>query len=216
MIEIANPTGATVNLASFYVTDVPSYFRLPAGTHTIDQSDFIARFPDGATIAPGGVITVSIDTIANFTTTYGVAPTDSLTETMVLLPTSGIVTLTNVGEPVVLFTWDGTSDRVTDCDLVVVGVPSAGNALLDKSGVALDGPDAGTATTTYATDARTIPTTPAPVAARSIKRILAETGHELTTGGNGIGGQDETSEQTGTTWDAGAAYTVPTPGSTPL
>jgi len=215
MVEIVNPTAATVDLSTYYVTDTPTYFRLPAGTQTIDTSDFIARFPAGATIAPGAVITVAIDSAANFQTTYAVAPTYAVTGGTMIVLASGTQTLTNGGEPIVLFRWDGASDRVTDVDIVNAGTPSAGNALIDKSGIAIDGPDAGTTTTAYATDAMTIPTTTAPSSGKSIKRILAETGHETQNGtGNGPGGDDETSEQIGTTWDS--TYTAPTPGTSPL
>jgi hypothetical protein len=74
LIEIANPTPSTVDLTNYWVTDVPTYFRLPASTQTIDTSDFIARFPAGATIAPGAVITIAVDTAANYQLQYGASP----------------------------------------------------------------------------------------------------------------------------------------------
>jgi len=215
LIEIYNPTAAAVTLTNYWVTDVPSYFRLPAAGQTIDNADFIAHFPAGATIAAGDAIVIAMDTVANFTTTYGTAPDYSIADATLMVTATGTATLTNTGEPVVLFYWDGATDLVADCDIVIAGVPSTGNALQDKSGVAIDGPDGGTTGTAYAADARTMPTTTAPGSALSIKRILLETGHETqASGGNGITGDDETSEQTATTWDS--VYTAPTPGSTPL
>ena len=48
----------------------------------------------------------------------------------------------------------------------------------------------------------------------STKRILAETGHETQAGtGNGLGGDDETSEDTRMTWDS--TFTAATPGAAP-
>lgn len=216
LIELTNPTDDIIDLSTYYLTDGGGYFQLPAGTAAADSSDFIVRFPDGATLAPGAVITVAIDTAAAFQTTYGVAPTFSIASgTMVAVSTTGTPTLTNAGEPVVLFQWDGQGDLVRDVDLVVVGVPSSGNQLADKSGQAIDGPDADTTPSTYATDARTIAAQPsAPGAGASTKRIVFETGHELQAGtGNGITGDDETTEDTSQTWDT--AFTAPTPGTLP-
>jgi hypothetical protein len=125
-------------------------------------------------------------------------------------------TLTNTGEPVVLFYWDGTSDRVIDVDVMLAGAPTAANALVNKSGVSVDGPDADSVAAPYATDAMTIaPQSAAPGSNLSTKRIALESAvTETQSGGNGIAGQDETSEQTQTTWDAGT-FTALTPGSVP-
>lgn len=217
MIEILNPTGATVDLRDYYVTDVPTYFRMPAAAHVTDSSDFIARFPVGATIGPGAVVTIALDTAANFTTAAGVAPTFSIAgATMNVVSVSGTATLTNGGEPVILFHWNGVSDRVTDVDIMIAGAPSIANALVNKSGIAVDGPDPDTSGTAYATDAFTLANQGGtPGSALSTKRLALESAAtELQTGGNGPGGQDETSEQTGTTWDA-AAFTALTPGTVP-
>jgi hypothetical protein len=217
MIEVVNPTGSAIDLTNYYLTDVPSYFRLPAGTQTIDGSDFIARFPSGASIAAGAVITIAIDTAANFQTNYATPPTYSLNAgTMIVSAGPGALNLTNSGEPIVLFYWDGATDLVYDCDIVIAGVPTATNALIVKSALAVDGPDPGTTPSAYAADAMTIPTTQAPGGGQSLKRILLETGHELQTGtGNGLDGEDETSESITTTWSP-TPYTLPTPGADAL
>jgi hypothetical protein len=183
---------------------------------TVDTSDFIVRFPAGATIAPGGVVTVASDTAANFQTVYGAPPTFSIASaTMTSVAAVGTPTLTNGGEMVVLFQWDGQSDLVDDVDLFIAGVPTAANTFVDKSGQAFDGPDTGSTTTAYGTDARTIAAQPtAPASGLSTKRIAKETGHEVQNGsGNGIVGDDETSEDTASTWDT--TFTAPTPGSVP-
>jgi uncharacterized protein len=211
MIEIVNPTTATIDLATYYVTDVPTYYALPAGAQSIASTDFIARFPAGATIAAGATITVSIATAAEFTTAYGAAPTYSVTGGTMIVDAVGTSNLTNAGEPVILFRWDGASDLVKDVDIVNAGNPNGANVLVAKTGLSIDGPDAGSATSTYAADALTIPTKTAPSSGKSQKRILVEGTHETATGGNGITGHDETTEAIDTTWDT--AYTNPTPGS---
>jgi hypothetical protein len=112
-----------------------------------------------------------------------------------------------------LFYWDGTSDLVRDVDMLLVGTPTSGNLLADKSGYAQDGPDAGAASTAYATDARTLAAQPsAPGDGESTKRIAPEAG-ETHSGGNGLTGDDETSEDIATSWDS--SYTAPTPGVVP-
>ncbi len=215
-IEIVNPTGQTVDLSTYYLSDSGAYFRVPAGAPTVDSTDFIVKFPAGATIAPGAVVTVAIDTVASFQTVYPTAPTFSVASgTMISIAATGVPNLTNAGELVVLFEWSGQADLVHDVDLVLAGVPSALNGLVDKSATAIDGPDADSASSSYGTDAKTIAAQPtAPASGKSTKRIALETGHELQTGsGNGIAGDDETSEDTAATWDT--AYTVPTPGAVP-
>ena len=218
-VEIVNPTAAAVDLANFYLSDASQYFRLPAGVAavTADATDFIAKFPAGASIPAHGVVTVALDTAANFTATYpAITPTYSVASATMTVLTTGTATLTNAGEPVVLFHWDGASDKVTDVDIMIAGTPSAANLLVNKSAVAIDGPDADSATGSYATDANTLPTQSAPGAAKSTKRLALESATVETQAGtgNGVAGHDETSELLGMTWDT-TAYTAPTPGQVP-
>jgi hypothetical protein len=216
-IEIANPTGAAVALSNYYLSDNGNYFRLPAGVPTVDSSDFIAKFPAGASIPAHGGITVALDTAANFTTTYGVAPTYSIASgTMTTVVANGAPNLTNGGELVVLFHWDGQTDLVQDVDLVLAGAPTSANGIINKSGIELDGPDPGTITTAYATDALTMHgQASTPASGKSTKRLLLETGHEdQLDRGNGINGDDETSEDTAVTWDS-SNFSDPTPGAVP-
>ncbi|MBA3462083.1 MAG: lamin tail domain-containing protein [Deltaproteobacteria bacterium] len=216
-VEIANPGTTAVDLSTYYLSDSGSYFRLPAGVPTLDSADFIVKFPAGASIAPGAVITVALDTTANFMTTNGVAPTYSVASgTMTAVAANGIPSLTNSGELVVLFKWDGQADLVKDVDAVLAGAPTIANGFVDKSSIALDGPDTGTSAASYASDARTMAAMGStPASGKSTKRLALETGHETQSGGgNGISGDDETSEDTAATWDS-SAFTSPTPGSVP-
>jgi hypothetical protein len=215
LVEIANPSDQPVALAPYYLADTGDYFRVPAGA-TAGASDFIVTFPAGATIPPKAAITVALGTAAAFQTTYGVAPTYSIADgTMTAVAVSGTPSLTNGGELVALFYWAGDSDLVRDCDLVLVGTPTTANGLVDKSGVALDGPDADSTATAYAADARTLAAQPsAPASAQSTKRIALEPGNEVQAGaGNGLTGDDETTENTAATWDT--TFTAPTPGTLP-
>jgi hypothetical protein len=216
-IEIANPSNTAVDLSTYYLSDNGNYFRLPAGLTTIDSTDFLAKFPAGASIAAHGVITVALDTTGNYMATYGIAPTYSLASlTMTNVVSSGVPSLTNAGEVVVLFRWDGQSDLVKDVDLMLAGAPTVANSIVDKSTIAIDGPDAGTAVTAYAADARTLPMQGStPPSGKSTKRLVTEVGHETQSGGgNGITGDDETSEDTAATWDS-TGFGNPTPGVVP-
>jgi hypothetical protein len=219
LIEIFNASTQTVDLTNFYVSDHGNYFRLPAGTPVIDNGDFIARFPAGASIPAKGVITIALATAAEFTATYGSAPTYSLADaTMTVVAVNGAGGMTSGGELAVLFFWNGASDLVDDADLILAGTPSAANAILDKSGLQQDGPDADTTPSAYAIDARTITIQMGtPAGGLSTKRIAFETGHETEAGtGNGIDGDDETSENSRMTWDSSATpFSTPTPGIVP-
>lgn len=213
LIEIANPGSTPIDLSGYYLSDAGTYFRVPAGAPTVDTADFIVKFPAGAQVPAKGVITVALDTAANFTAAYGIAPTYALAA-MTMIAVNGTPSLTNGGEMVVLFAWDGASDTVRDVDMVIAGVPSVANGLVDKSNVMIDGPDSDSASTAYKTDARTLAPQPsAPGAGKSTKRLAQEDGFQTGSAGNGVTGADETSENTAQTWDT--TYSTPTPGAVP-
>jgi hypothetical protein len=226
MIEIVNTSNQSVDLSTYYLSDSGNYFRLPVGP-SVDLSDFIAKFPDGTVIPGHGVMTVAVDTPAMFASTYQMAPTFSLADGSMQIIVANAPTLTNSGEPVILFQWDGHSDLVHDVDIMIVGAPASTNLLPSKSGVSQDGPDPDTSPSTYATDANTIKpqaaapmpiTTPPPTQVFSTQRILLEDGHENQgAGGNGQSGDDETSEDTSITWDGTPAhpFDLATPGQVP-
>ena len=212
-IEIANPGSTAIDLGGYYLSDAGTYFRVPAGSPTVDATDFIVKFPAGAQVPSHGVVTVALDSVASFTTAYGAAPTYSLA-TMTQVAINGVPSLTNGGEIVVLFAWDGASDLVRDVDMLLVGAPTVANSLVDKSGIAIDGPDADTTGTAYKSDARTIAAQAStPASGKSTKRMAQEGGFQTGSAGNGVTGADETSEDTTQTWDT--SYTAPTPGVVP-
>lgn len=220
-IEIANPTGSTVNLSNYYLSDDADYALLPGNfgagpAPSIAASDFIVQFPPGSLIPPQGVIVVAFDG-AGFETTFGfkadfeIHGTDAGTPDMAATIVGSTAGLTNTGENAVLFFWDGASDLVVDVDMVILGTPSAANSIGDKTGVAVDGPDADTTPSTYLPDAVTMPQQiSAPGLGVSTKRIAVEGTNEIGSGGNGMTGDDETTEDILVTWDQ--IYTAPDPG----
>ena len=95
--------------------------------------------------------------------------------------------------------------------MVEWGDPNTGY-YVDKSAVAIDGPDQDTSATTYSNDSGVLlhdkarPNDPD----LSMKRVVYQEFGELTSGGNGPGGRDITSESWSITWES---FTPPTPGA---
>jgi hypothetical protein len=217
MIELVNTSNQPVDLSTYYLSDSGNYYRVPVDpTHTtVDSTDFIVKFPTGATIAGHTAITVAVDMPANFMTAYGKLPSFSLVDgSMTAIVVNGTPNLTNGGEPIILFQWDGNSDLVHDVDIMLVGAAMGANGLSSKSRLLQDGPDPGSQPSQYAVDANTIkPQTATPGNGQSAKRILLEGTHEVHSGtGNGQAGDDETSEDTMATWEISSPVT---PGQVP-
>jgi predicted extracellular nuclease len=220
-IEIHNPNAVAVDLTDVYLTDATFasggvfYYNIVTGSNAGGGGfgDFLARFPNGATISPGEYLTVSIAGSIDYFNTYGVQPDyelyeddgtpDAIPDMLEGLPGSinNQGGLTNSGEIAILFYWDGQSDLVTDLDYVVWGDKAEA---VDKTGVAIDGPDADTTTSTYANDTPIANQEVVALSSHSIgdsfQRDDLTEGNETDTGSNGINGEDETSEDLGNTW----------------
>ena len=111
--------------------------------------------------------------------------------------------LSNDGEVVILYYWDGETDLVTDLDYAVWGDKYEA---VDKTGVAIDGPDADVITSTYLADTAIgsqdiVGTGGNPHAAgKTSQRQDVTEGMETQAGSNGAAGHDETSEDLHNTW----------------
>lgn len=231
-IEIVNTGDTTLALSDVYLTDATFapggafYYNIVTGD--LDQaggggfSDWHARFPAGATIAPGEIQTIALGAGAGgffgqygFNPTYEVCDTDGAVADMRdALPGSincagNSPGLTNSGEFVVMYAWDGLSDLVEDIDYIVWGDK---DEAVDKTGVAIDGPDGDMEASAYQPDtAVTAQAVIAPGAhdfGNSFSRADLTEGSEVDAGGNGVDGDDETSENLGLTFCEAAA----TPG----
>ncbi|MEH6763670.1 MAG: ExeM/NucH family extracellular endonuclease [Aequorivita antarctica] len=220
-IEIYNPNAAAMDLSNVYITDATFaggstyYYNIVTGTNAGGGSfgDFLARFPDGATIAPETYQTISLAGSDNYFATYGSNPdyelfednasADGILDMREGLP--GAINnqggLTNGGEVAILFYWDGATDLVTDLDYVIWGDT---DEAVDKTGVAIDGPDADSTPSVYNNDtaiaSQQIVSASAHPSGQSFQRQDLAEGNEITTGGNGVNGQDETSEDLMNTW----------------
>lgn len=220
-IEIYNPNGTTVKLTDVYITDATFagsstyYYNIVTGANAGGGGfgDFLARFPNGATIAAGEYQTLAINGSEDYRTTYGTDPTyelyedgsvsDGIPDMLEGLP--GSINdqggLTNSGEVAILFYWDGKSDLVTDLDYVIWGDTAEA---VDKTGVRIDGPDADALSSTYANDTpianQVVVSTSAHGTGDSYQRQDSTEGSEVSGSGNGINGDDESSEDLSSTW----------------
>ena len=230
-IAIKNPNAFPVALAHYFLADHDAYYKVVSGTAPANSSDFVVQFPATASIAPGATQYVSIAGATCFKSAcgtmgtflgFGVDPTyeirvaataDTAAVPDMLLPFPAAVSagrgLTNGGEPVILFYWDGVSNLVTDVDYVFYGTAGT-NTPVNKTGVTVNG-------STYLNDSADNPahhiTIPSAVPAGQVSsngcRVdPAETG-QVSINGNGVSGRDETSESWSATW---TACPVVTPG----
>jgi len=230
-VEIFNPNASDIDLSDYYLTDATHasgglyYYNIVTGSGYGGggYGDFHARFPDGATVAAGAYQTVAIAGSDDFNTEYGIAPDYELYEDATAADSipdmreaitgsiSGQGGLTNGDEVVVLYYWDGTTDLVEDSDYLLWNDEnSVPNEAVDKTGVSVDGPDTDSDASAYLDDTPIVDQHfgTSPGYGFSLHRIDYGEGNETSTGGNGIDGHDETSEDTDTTF----ALSLPTPG----
>ena len=120
--------------------------------------------------------------------------------------------LTNSGEVVILYTWDGASDLVQDIDYAVWGDKAEA---VDKTSVEIDGPDGDGDRSFYLSDTAIADQDVVAIGGHatgdSFQRVDFNEGVETQSGGNGITGSDETSEDLSVTWSQLAV----TPGAAP-
>lgn len=201
-VEIYNNTGAGQPLHQVYLADYSDYHMITQGSNPPAATDFRVRFPDGVTIADQARLVVSLQSATNFHAVYGFYPDFDLDPADTNAPAmegeiGSIRSLSNVGEMLVLFSWDGIDSIVYDIDYLLWG--SAANAM-DKSTVPGYVPDTTPVNQDFA---------PAPAEDKSLDRTDMNEGTEISNGGNGVSGHDETSENLSNTWQI---LNTPTPG----
>lgn len=202
-VEITNKSGSTVSLDNYYLSDDNEYYLIVNGAVSTSSSDFVFQFPAGTTIDNDQNLVIAV-TATSFYQVFGKQPdfeifnTDPGVPEMIMRSTgtSPKPLFANARELLVLFTWDGVSDLVQDVDYVTWGVEFS-SARMDKSGVSIDGPDADTDPSTYLDDTpigsqRSI--TETLIVDKSYARMDVVENQEITSGGNGVSGHDETSE----------------------
>lgn len=205
-IEIANIGNTAASLAGLYLSDWNGYYTMANGQTPPNDSDFVVSFPAGASVPASGKVTISLESASAFQQAYSTTPDFDFDSTDAGAPAmsgsfSGNSGLTNNGEMVVLFRWNGSADSVEDVDYLVYGSANQG---MDKSGLLVG-------SHTYAAETSTSQQSlaPAPNATTSASRCSNSEPGESQTGGNGVGGSDETSENLSLSWQ----LTPPTPGA---
>lgn len=208
-VEIYNPTGGTIDLTNYYLTDciykndpAPDYVNVVDGSYTPYDYDFLARFPSGAAIGPGEAQVVAVNGASLFGETAYAAEYelhDSGVEYEDMVDPGGNwiasddALITGAGEVIILFYWDGSSDLVQDVDIFLWGDK---DEAVDKTGVTKG-------SSTYEDDTPTASQDAIPdeiTYDNSYQRIQGDEGTETVTDGNGITGHDETSENLSATW----------------
>ncbi len=233
-IEIVNPTGSPLAMDNVYLTDgttAPAtfYYNLPlldiqgAFPGGGNAGDFHARFPAGFTLAAGDTIAIALNGSAEYIEAYGRPPDfelfeegaspDGVPEMLEAFPGSigaglggsgNIPLLSYISESLILYSWNGNSNLVQDLDYLMWGTDYG--VRIDKFGVTVGGeaylPDTAVASQERATFA-------APDYGEALRRVDADEGAELVSGGNGISGHDETSENLATTFPVVADHEPP-------
>lgn len=230
-VEIFNNSGDVLDLSDVYLTDATFsnggtfYYQVVNGAGGGGGfGDFHARFPAGASIAPGEYQTLAIAGSSAFEIAYGFSPTyelfedgtaDGIADMREAFPGSinnqgDLSDGVNNGEVLALYYWDGQSDLVADIDYALWGDRVEA---VDKTGVTIDGPDADGTASAYLNDTsvanQAVIDQSQHAVNNSWQRVVADEGSETPAGGNGIDGADETSEPFRLTWGEGIA----TPGA---
>lgn len=235
-IEIYNPTSQTISLTNYYLSDHPEkYYQLTDGQkHITTRFDWIARFPQGAIIGPQErrVICNNALTTGPFGAgsyagkcNYAMVSTSNTLNLPVMsaIDTGQTTTLTlsDSGETLLLFYWDGQSDLVQDVDIVFFD-ESYSSTAPSKTGLSFDGLDGDSAPTAYLDDYLTYTSIDgiATTIGKSVQRTSFDENEfipatssgqrQFTPKGNGISGHDETRENSKANF---SSNNQPTPGT---
>ncbi|MCD6376196.1 MAG: hypothetical protein J7L94_11760 [Caldisericaceae bacterium] len=213
-IEITNPADQAQTFSNLFLANYNTYYELVSDQFPATSQFFNVKFPE-INLEAGQVIVIALDG-AGYLAAYGkradfeIKGTDDQTPDLEIVRAGSSPILELAKGMVILFHWDGQSDLVQDVDYLPWGL-QVFNAWMDKSGVQIDGPDADSTPTAYLDDLPTsqqkaissIPTN------QSLQRSGAIEVDEISTGGNGLSGHNEASENFQQSFKTAA----PTPGS---
>jgi hypothetical protein len=219
-VEILNAGSTAVDLAGYYLSDNAAYDGIAIGQAWMPmataETDFLAGFPNGTSIDAGA--TLVIQTGTDFENTYMRCPDLVLSTSSVMCdgqsvpamvaPSGGGIgnkmgsLLSNSREMLMLFCWDGIASTVEDVDYVTWGSAFEPATRVDKTGIA------GYAADTPKAEQKAAP---APASGKSIGRCGATEPGETASGGNGVDGHDETSEDMAVSF--AKEFDTPSPGA---
>ncbi|MCD6577889.1 lamin tail domain-containing protein [bacterium] len=210
-IEIYNPSDYELDLSNVYITDATTatnkYYFIVTGVNYGGGSsaDFHAKFPAGAKIGAKSYLVIAMDGTA-FAALYGFDADYELYDTGNAAPKMdeampGSINfqggLSDKGEVVIMYYWDGVSDLVKDLDYLVWGDKAEA---IDKTGILIDSIyDADAVLSAYADDTSInsqiaqVEIGDGDLGFFTCNRSDYSESTETTTGGNGIFGDDVTS-----------------------
>ncbi len=214
-IEIYNPTETALSLNQVYIANYNTYFNMVNDSYSQNTAHFLVRFPD-ETIGANQTKVVALNGAAyksrfGKTANYEIVSSDPGATDMTALKIGSNPILEFARGMIVLFTWDGNSDLVKDIDYFPWGLSVFNSYWMDKTGIAIDGPDEGSEASAYQDDHPRAQQQAwqAPTDDLSLQRIALDETDELKSGGNGIGGHNEATEN----WKSAFESAAPTPGS---
>ena len=200
-IKIYNPTPESIDLSNYYLTDATDnesdkfYYNITTGNNYWSGSafDFIVKFPQ-INIGSEQSLIISLADSDTYENHYGTSPDISLDDDLLNVidgeTTIGAAPgkLDNSAETLILFYWDGEASTIKDVDYLLWGDNSKG---ITKTGILSYLDDTAINQQSYMSVHLT---------EEKLARISDE-GSETESEGNGITGNDETSEPLESTWE---------------
>ncbi len=214
-IEIYNPSNAATDLSDYYLANYNTYYRLVEGVYSTNSIHFLCRFPNMSLEAHSALVVAldgaAYDTVYSKKADLEIVASDDQIPDMLTVQTGGNPTLEFAKGMVILFYWDGSSDLVKDVDYLPWGISIFKSYWMDKTGVSIDGPDVGSDSSSYAADLATASqkAQQAGPDGKSLQRQGIAEADEIQSGGNGISGHNEASEN----WQSNFEARTPTPGA---
>ncbi|MBN2426535.1 MAG: lamin tail domain-containing protein [Calditrichaceae bacterium] len=214
-VEIYNAGDAPVSLADYYLANYNSYYRLAENVYSSRTDEFLVRFPD-MNIAAGQALVIALNG-AEFYTNFFAQPDFEIKSTDAGIPDMQPLWLGSAPKldysrgMIILFHWDGQSDLVQDADYMPWGLLPFNSWWMDKTGVSIDGPDDNSDVSEYLADLTKSQqkARQAPGSGLSLQRQGLDEVSEVQTGGNGLTGHNEATED----WTASFISANPAPGS---
>jgi hypothetical protein len=233
-IEIVNPTGSPIPMDDVYLTNgamTPAtyYYNIalldPAAANPGGGTggDFHGKFPAGFFLEAGSSIAIALNGSAEYQEAYGRNPDfelfedgavpDNVPELVEAFQGSinaglgggtNVPVLSDAAESLILYSWNGATDLVQDLDYLIWGADN--NVRIDKSGVSIGG---GTYLADTPVASQEAAAATGPTFGSALRRVSTDEGTETLTGGNGINGHDETSENLATTFPAVVGHEPP-------
>ena len=193
MIEIYNPLSSEIDLSNYYLSDSDKYYQWING-ESIGNFDFVIKFPTGLTIASQETIIITTQSNADFSNHYDQIADISLIDTDFESFEFGInPNLSASEEMLILFYWDGISSIVQDVDYFLWGDYDKGVYKSTDEGYTYN--DTPLENQIFIRDY-----SEADFSDSLYVRNNINENDEIQSGGNGITGHDETSENIVSSW----------------